>query len=162
MPSPTSFCSSCPFCLFSPHKPSPLGPLGPRHSVKLKPTWKASPHPHPQHREGAMASFLNNVACLCAPRPTLLSSCQPVASLKAASSLGLLPSVWAMMWALSYRMPRLAAAQLCSRKSCHQAQPSSSYYVIHREALTEPAHVSHLSPHYTPFWPGSFFFFTFF
>ena len=139
MPYPTSFCSSCPLSLLSPHKPSSWGHRAHHTLCRALTHVESQPFPSPGKglsrggREGATTQLPHNLACLCIPPKPL-------------SSLSLLPAyaifqgskfvrsvshcVGEDVVSLCYRMPRLAATRPCSRRSCHQAQPSSSYSVI--------------------------------
>ena len=115
--------------LASPHTSHLLQPVGSPPSLQTLTHMESQPLPSPGkglsrgNREGAMTQLPHNLAGLCTP-PKPLSV--PLPSLKRASSLGLFPIVWVRMWSL-YLMPRLAATRPYSRKSCHQAQPSSAY-----------------------------------
>lgn len=125
MPCSASCCTSCPPSLLSCYKPSPSGPLGSPHSLQstdpcgepaMGPTLETTEGSQQRQKERSDAHYL---ACRSVFHPTHSPICtyrQPMPFREAASSLGLLPIVWARIWSLSYRMPRLAATQALQQK----------------------------------------------
>lgn len=81
------------------------------------PTWQPTEGSQQRQKQRARAQYLAGLSVFRTTHSPLCTYHQPVPSLKAARSLGLLPIVWVRIWSLSYQMPRLATTHTLQQKA---------------------------------------------
>lgn len=145
------------------------GPQGSPHSLQISDPYGEPALPPAQGRvsaeaarEGPPPSFpITSHASSSTQTSPLWPYSQSLPSLKAASSLGLFPIVWARMWSL------LSDAKTCCNPTLQQKELSSSptlKFILCNLDGGSPGtcRLRARSLLYAPFWSGHFFFFNFF